>query len=102
MEGGISAATRAIRFVETLRLPEGPLAGQKIRLAGFQHRYIEGLFADGISVGALSVGRGSGKTMLGAAISLGVLLGKIDPQPRREVIVAAKVRDQGMVAFRYI
>lgn len=101
--GGTSQfSLSAIRFLETLRIPEGPLAGQKIKLARFQRRFIEGAFADGVSIGALSVGRGSGKTMLGAGLCLGMLLGRIDPQPRREIVVAAKVRDQGMVAFRYI
>lgn len=78
------------------------MAGRKIKLAGFQRRFIEGALADGITIAAFSAGRGSAKTMLGSALCLAALLGKIDPQPRREVIVAAKVRDQGMVAFRYI
>lgn len=97
------AAEAAIRFIETLKLPEGPHAGERIKLAGFQKRFLRGALADGVTIGALSVGRGSGKTMLGAALCLGALLGKLgDRQPRREVTVAAKVRDQGMVAFRYI
>jgi len=29
------SATKAIRFLETLRIPEGPKAGERLRLAPF-------------------------------------------------------------------
>lgn len=103
IEVSLSAAAKAaIEFIETLRIPEGPLAGQKIKLAGFQKRFIAGALEDGISIAALSVGRGAGKTMLGAALCLAALLGVIDPQPRREVIVGAKTRDQGRIAWGFV
>ncbi len=92
----------AIKFLETLKIPEGPLAGKPLRLAGFQKRFIEGALADGVSIAALSVGRGAGKTMLGAGLALAALLGKIDRQPRREVIIGAKTRDQGKIAWSYV
>lgn len=91
-----------IRFVQSLRIPEGPLAGKKIKLAEFQKAFIRGALADGISIAALSVGRGAGKTMLGSALCLAALLGKIDPQPRREVIIGAKTRDQGRIAWSFV
>jgi phage terminase large subunit-like protein len=99
---GSDRAEAAIRFIESLRIPEGPLAGKKIKLAEFQKRFIRGALADGISIAALSVGRGAGKTMLGAALCLAALLGKIDPQPRREIIVGAKTRDQGRIAWNFV
>ena len=95
-------AEKAIRFIESLRIPEGPLSGKKIRLAEFQKAFIRGALADGISIAALSVGRGAGKTMLGSALCLAALLGKIDPQPRREVIIGAKTRDQGKIAWHFV
>ncbi len=95
-------ADDAIAFVESLRLPEGPLAGQKIRLAGYQKKFIRGAYSPGISIAVFSAGRGSAKTMIGSAIALGTLLGRIDPQPRREIAIAAKVRDQSLICFRYI
>jgi phage terminase large subunit-like protein len=96
------SAAAAIKFIESLKVPEGPLAGQRIKLGEFQTRFIRGALADGISIAALSVGRGAGKTMLGAGLSLGALLGKIDRQPRREVIIGAKTRDQGRIAWSYV
>jgi phage terminase large subunit-like protein len=98
----VTPADTAIRFIETLRLPEGPLAGQKVKLGRFQRQFIEGAFGEGVSLAALSVGRGNAKTMLGAGLALGHLVGKIEPQPRREIIGAAKTRDQGMVAWGYV
>jgi len=95
-------AETAIRFLQSLRIPEGPMAGQKIRLGEFQKRFIRGALADGVSIAALSVGRGAGKTMLGAGLALAALLGKIDKQPRREVIIGAKTRDQGRIAWNFI
>ncbi|SDJ34111.1 Phage terminase-like protein, large subunit, contains N-terminal HTH domain [Bradyrhizobium sp. Rc2d] len=92
----------AIKFLESLKIPEGPLAGKPIRLADFQKRFIRGALADGVSIAGLSVGRGAGKTMLGSGLALAALLGKIDKQPRREVIVAAKTRDQGRIAWAFI
>lgn len=98
----MSQAETAIRFLESLKIPEGPLSGQKIKLGGFQKKFIKGALADGISIAALSVGRGAGKTMLGAGLALAALLGKIDKQPRREVIIGAKTRDQGRIAWNFI
>ncbi len=96
------SAEAAIRFLQSLRLPEGKLAGRKLRLAAFQKTFITGALADGVSIAALSVGRGSGKTMLASGLALAALLGKLDRQPRREVIVAARTRDQGMIAWKFL
>lgn len=98
----MTAADAAIRFVESLKVPEGPLAGRRIKLAEYQKRFIRGAYGEGISIGVFSAGRGSAKTMIGAALALGTLIGKIEPQPRREIAVAAKVRDQSLICFRYI
>lgn len=95
-------AEAAIKFLEALKIPEGPLAGKPIRLAEFQKRFIRGALAGGVSIAALSVGRGAGKTMLGAGLALAALLGKIDRQPRREVIAGAKTRDQGRIAWNFV
>ncbi len=98
----MTAADAAIRFVESLKVPEGPLAGRRIKLAEYQKRFIRGAYGEGVSIGVFSAGRGSAKTMIGAALALGTLIGKIEPQPRREIAVAAKVRDQSLICFRYI
>jgi phage terminase large subunit-like protein len=97
-----SAATLAMRFLSGLEIPEGPLAGRKLKLAPFQREFVKGAFAPKVNVGCLSVGRGNGKTMLSAGLALAELLGITDSQPRREILIAARSRDQGRVAWLFI
>ena len=91
---GLDDAGKAKRFLETLRIPEGPMAGQQLRLAPFQNRFVEGALAPETAVAVLSVGRGNAKSALSSGIALGALLGIWDRQPRRDVILAARTRDQ--------
>ena len=86
----MKAYTKAIHFLETLNIPEGPKAGQPIKLA------------PETQVAVLSIGRGNAKTALSAGIALGAVMGKWDKQPRREIIIAAKTRDQGRIAFEFV
>ena len=97
----MTTAAKAISFLEQLEIPEGPLAGKQLRLAPFQGQFVEGSLADGVSVAALSIGRGNAKTALSAGLALGALLGRWDPQPRREVVLAARTRDQARVAWNF-
>lgn len=95
-------ADTVITFLETLCIPEGPKAGQPLKLAEFQKRFVRGAMADGVMVGCLSIGRGNAKTALSAGIALGSLMGVWDDQPRREIILAARNRDQAKTAFGFI
>jgi hypothetical protein len=38
----MKAPTKAIRFLETLAIPEGPKAGQLIKRAPFQKKFVKG------------------------------------------------------------
>lgn len=95
-------AEAAIAFLETLTVPEGPLAGRPVRLAAYQKGFIRGALADGIMVGCLSIGRGNAKTATSAGIALGALMGIWDDQPKREIIIAARNRDQAKTAFQFV
>lgn len=53
-------------------------------------------------VALLSIGRGNAKTALAAGIALGSLMGVWDDQPRREIIMAARNRDQAKTAFGFM
>jgi phage terminase large subunit-like protein len=97
----MTSATKAIRFLESLTIPEGPKAGQPVKLAPFQKQFVKGALADGINVAVLSIGRGNAKTALSAGIALGAVMGEWDNQPKREIIIAARTRDQGRVAFDF-
>ena len=95
-------AAKVIKFVETLTIPEGPKANQRIKLAPYQKAFIRGSMAPDVSVGILSIARGNGKSALSASIALGELLGVWDDQPRREIIIAARTAEQARVAFNFI
>ncbi|MEO3415733.1 terminase TerL endonuclease subunit [Roseovarius sp. CAU 1744] len=98
----MKASTKAIRFLETLKIPEGPKAGEPLKLAPFQKQFVKGALVDGVNVAVLSIGRGNAKTALSAGIALGACMGKWDDQPRREIIIAARTRDQGRIAFDFV
>ncbi|MDJ1008661.1 MAG: terminase large subunit [Paracoccaceae bacterium] len=95
-------STAAIQFLESLSIPEGPRAGEPIKLAPFQKQFVKGALADDTQVAVLSIGRGNAKTALSAGIALGALMGKWDDQPRREIIIVARTRDQGRIAFDFV
>ena len=78
------------------------MAGEPLRLASFQKQFVNGSLADNISVACLSIGRGNAKTALAAGISLGALMGVWDAQPKREIILAARNRDQAKTAFGFL
>ena len=98
----MKAATRAQRFLQSLEIPEGPLAGKALKLATFQKRFVKGALDPAINVGVLSIGRGNAKTALSAGVALGDLLGEWDQQPRREILIAARTRDQARIAFDFV
>lgn len=98
----MTPATKAIRFLERLEIPEGPHAGRPVKLAKFQKDFVRGALAKDISVAALSIGRGNGKTALSAGLALGSLLGEWDSQPKREILIAARTRDQGRIAWNFV
>lgn len=97
----MSEAGRIIDAVQELTVPQGPRAGELLKLASFQKQFIEGAFADGVNIAALSIGRGNSKTATAAAIASTHLIGKWDAQPQREIILAARTRDQAQTAWAF-
>lgn len=102
--GGKSQAVRAIQFLGLLHVPEGKKAGKPLKLADFQRKFVKGAFAKKVMVGVLSIGRGNAKTAISAGLALGELVGAFEdqPQPKREIILAARNRDQARTAFNFI
>lgn len=101
-DGPETPEKKAIKFLENLKIPQGDLAGSPLTLAPFQKQFVAGALADGISAAILSIGRGNAKTALSSGIALGGLLGVWDRQPRREVLIAARTRDQGKTAYDFV
>lgn len=97
-----TAADRAMHFLHSLAIPEGTSAGQPMVLAPFQRRFVEGALGDGITAAVLSIGRGNAKTALSAGIALGALIGVFDRQPRREILIAARTREQAGIAHGFV
>ncbi len=95
-------AEETLAFIRTLRVPEGPLHGQPFALAPFQERFIRGVLASDVMTAMLSVGRGQGKSMLSAALALAHVMGVSDDQPRRQVIIAARVKEQARISWEYV
>jgi len=102
--GGKSQAVRAIQFLGLLQVPEGKRAGNPLKLADFQRKFVKGALGKKIMVGVLSIGRGNAKTALAAGLALADLVGALEenPQPKREVIFAARNRDQARTAFNFL
>lgn len=101
-QGEAGPAERAMRFMHGLSIPEGPNAGNPVSLAPFQRRFIEGAMATDTANAILSIGRGNGKSAITAGLALGGLLGVWDRQPRREIIAAARTRDQGRIIWDFV
>ena len=97
----MKASTKAIRFLQTLAIPEGPLAGQRLKLAPFQKQFVTGALAPSTDLAILSVGRGNAKSAVSAGLGIGALIGVWDKQPRRDIIIAARTRDQARVAWNF-
>lgn len=95
-------STKALKFLKTLRIPEGPKAGKPLRLAPFQTDFIKGALKKDVSTGVLSVARGNGKSAISGGLGLGALLGIWDPQPRREVVLAARTRQQASICWQFV
>lgn len=94
-------STLVKRFCKSLSVPTGRLAGQAIKLAPYQNRFIDGAFADGINVGVLSVGRGNGKSAISAMLCAGELVGAWSDAAEREIIIAARTQEQAKIAWNY-
>ena len=97
----MKASTAAIQFIEGLKIPTGRKAGEPMKLAQYQRRFVRGAFADGIRVAVLSVARGNAKSATVASIATAELFGVFSDQPRREILLAAGKRDQAEVVWTY-
>ena len=90
------------RYIESLKLGQGRLAGQPFRLVKWQRSFLKGTFTQDDD-SALSIARGNGKTTLVAA--LGCAAVDVDGplvEPGAESIIVASSFSQGLIAFRHV
>lgn len=67
----LSRANRCIRFIETYcRIPKGYGAGNTIKLAPYQKRWLRKVLAKDVSSAVMSIPRGNGKSTFLAAVAI--------------------------------
>jgi phage terminase large subunit-like protein len=94
---------RVCRFIEAhLKVPEGDLYNQPVRLAAFQRRFILEIYDNpqGTSRAYLSIARKNGKTALIAAILLAHICGP-EAVPNSQIVSGAQSRDQAAQVWNY-
>ena len=101
MPRGPGTGTKAIEFIETLEVPQGKLAGRQLKLAPFQKKFLRGSLKNDTRLGILCIGRGNGKTALASSVAVAALLGVIDDQPARDIVLAARNRSQAKIAWDF-
>lgn len=100
---GLTRAQRVVKFVESLRVTSGALAGKKFKLRSWQKQIIGEWYATKrgkriVRTGLLSVARKNGKTGLCSALALCHLLGP-ESEKRGQIVVGATDRDQSGLIF---
>lgn len=105
-QAGLSRAQRVIRFVESLPITKGILAGRKMKLLPDQREFIEAIYGDLTAEGrrrkALAIKsapKGNGKSGLVATLALAHLCGP-ESEVRGEVLAAAVDGQQAAIIFR--
>ena len=95
-----SLGDRLIEFVGGLTVPNGRYAGRKIDVLPFERRFLRGAFGQPDD-SALTMGRGNGKTTLGAGLLAAALVGPLVQDHAESVLVASSF-EQGLIAYRMI
>ena len=100
----LSRSDRVIAFLEDLTITSGELAGTKMKIRGWQAKFIRRVYGtDGkgnrsVRTAVLSMGRKNGKTQMAAGLALAHLCGP-EVEPRGEVYSCANDRFQAGKIF---
>ena len=97
----MTTGDKVIEFVHRYcRIPEGQHAGEPMRLAEFQQRFIRAIYDNsaGTRRAYLSIARKNGKTGLIAALVLAHLVGPV-AKLNSQIISGARSRDQAGIVF---
>ena len=100
--GAETTGQKVCRFIEThLRVPEGALVGQPIKLADFQRRFILETFDNPAITrrAILSCARKNSKTVTIACIVLAAVIGPLAKQ-NQSIVSGAMSRDQAALVFK--
>ena len=98
-----SLAAKAVAdYIGGLVIGQGRHAGERFKLLGWQRRFLSGAFGQP-GDGAISMGRGGGKSTFAAAIACAAV--DVDGplvEPMAETLVVASSFDQGLLNFRHM
>ena len=92
-------STKVIKYLENLKVTQGPRAGDPFVVLPWQARFIRGFLR--AQVTALSVGRGNGKTTLLAGIAAAALSGPL-ARNRGEILLVAGAFSQAKISFDHV
>ena len=95
---GSSLFSEMIAFMESLRIPEGPLIGQPWTLLPYQVETIQALCDPDVRRIIISIPRKSGKSAFAAALMLATIAGPLT-RINSQVYSAARSRDQASLVF---
>ena len=93
-----ATAAEVIRWMETLKITEGPLAGTDFHAMPFQRKFVRGIMEPGVKEGALSVGRWNGKTTLTGALGAAAFVGPLAVSRGQTTIIASSL-GQAKIGF---
>ena len=89
-----------VKYLVSLIVTQGAGSGEPLRLLPLQKAFVNGAFyTEGD--GALSVGRGNGKTTLTAGIACASLDGPL-VRPRAETVIVASSFQQARIGFAHV
>ena len=95
----MTTAAEVIEWLEALRVTEGPLAGEPLKMLPFQRRFVRGLLKN--SEAALTVARGCGKTTLCAGLGACAFAGPM-AVPRGQIVIVASSLGQARITFNHV
>ena len=95
----MSEATKLTKYLEGLKVTQGPRAGETFTVLPWQKGFIRGFLQAQVS--ALSVARGNGKTTLLAGIAAAALSGPL-ARDRGEVLLVAGAFSQAKISFDHV
>ena len=98
--GKVKKTSEIIRWLESLEVSEGRLAGSRLALAPWQRRFIRAAWRPGVRTAALSVGRGNGKSTFVGALAACACFGPL-AERRGSVIVVSSSFRQSLIVFRH-
>lgn len=101
---GQTRADRVIEFIETFcSVPEGPHAGEAMRLEDFEKDFIREVFdnPDKTSLAILSMAKKNGKSGLIAALLVAFLAGPEVRFINSQIVSGAMEREQAAIIFKY-